>query len=302
MRNVTLKQLRGLAAIARCGKITAAANELGVTPPAVTLQLKLLEQAAGLALFERTSQGLRLTDAGHYVLCVQARIEAALLECSESLSEMTGLARGRVSVGVISTAKYFAPRAIAAFAAAHPRIDIKLIEGNREKIIAALEGFDLDIAVMGSAPETLPVMQRTIGDHPFVIIAPPGHRLAARRRVALAALANENFLLREPGSGTRTLMERLFAKHEAAPRVSTEFGSNETIKQAVMAGLGVAFISAHTVAAEVAAGWLSILPVEGLPIVRQWYAVRARQKPLLPAGLAMWDFLSAEGAGFLPEV
>ncbi len=302
MRDVTLKQLRGLAAIARCGKITAAANELGVTPPAVTLQLKLLEDAAGLALFERSKQGLRLTDAGLHVLAVQARIEAALLECSESLSEMKGLSRGRVSIGVISTAKYFAPRAIAAFAAAHPRIDVRLIEGNRGEIIAALERFELDIAIMGSPPDTLAVMQRVIGDHPFIIIAPAGHRLAARRRVALATLINEKFLLREPGSGTRTLMERVFAKHEVAPRTGTEFGSNETIKQAVMAGLGLAFISAHTVAAEVAAGWLSVLPVEGLPIVRQWYAVRAKQKHLLPAGLAMWNFLIDEGSGFLPHV
>jgi LysR family transcriptional regulator, low CO2-responsive transcriptional regulator len=302
MRDVTLKQLRGLAAIARTGKVTAAAKELGVTPPAVTLQLKLLEDAAGLALFERSRQGLRLTDAGRYVLGVQAHIEAELLECGESLSEMKGLTRGRVAVGVISTAKYFAPRAIAAFAGAHPRIDIKLIEGNREAIISALERFDLDIAIMGTPPDTLPVVQQVIGDHPFIIIAPAGHKLAARRRVALAALAKEKFLLREPGSGTRTLMERVFAKHDVAPRVGTEFGSNETIKQAVMAGLGLAFISAHTVAAEVAAGWLSVLPVEGLPVVRQWCAVRAKQKQLLPAGLAMWDFLAAEGAGFLPTV
>ncbi|MFA5951268.1 MAG: LysR family transcriptional regulator [Hyphomicrobium sp.] len=302
MRDVTLKQLRVMPVITRCGRITTAANELGITPPAVTLQLKQLEDAAGLALFERTRQGLRLTDAGIYVLGVQARIEAMLLECSDALSEMKGLTRGRVSVGVISTAKYFAPRAIAAFAAAHPRVEVKLTEGNREKIIAALEQFDLDIAIMGSPPDTLAAVQQAIGEHPFIIIAPPGHRLAARRRVALSALANEKFLLREPGSGTRTLMERLFAKHEIAPRISTEFGSNETIKQAVMAGLGLAFISAHTVAAEVAAGWLSILPVEGLPVVRQWCAVRAKQKHLLPAGLAMWDFLVAEGAGFLPNI
>jgi len=302
VRDVTLRQLRVMPVIARCGRITTAANELGITPPAVTLQLKQLEDAAGLALFERTRQGLRLTDAGLHVLGVQARIEAMLLECSDALSEMKGLSRGRVSVGVISTAKYFAPRAIAAFAAAHPRVDVKLTEGNREKIIAALEQFDLDIAIMGSPPDTLAVVQQVIGDHPFIIIAPAGHRLAARRRVTLAALANEKFLLREPGSGTRTLMERLFAKHEVAPRVSTEFGSNETIKQAVMVGLGLAFISAHTVAAEIAAGWLSVLPVEGLPILRQWYAVRAKQKQLLPAGMAMWDFLMAEGASFLPDV
>ena len=303
MRDVTLKQLRVLQQIAHSGKITAAANELGVTPPAVTLQLKLLEQAAGVPLFERTRQGLRLTDAGRYVLDIQERIEAALFECGESLGEISGLSRGRVSIGVVSAAKYFAPRAIAAFAASHPRIDIKLTEGNRGAIIAALERLDLDVAIMGTPPDKLAVSQQAIGDHPFVIIAPARHRLAGRRRrVELVTLANENFLMREPGSGTRTLMERLFAEHNVAPRTGAEFGSNETIKQAVMAGLGLAFISAHTVAAEVAAGWLSVLPVEGLPIVRQWYAVRGKQKQLLPAGVAMWDFLKAEGASFLPDV
>lgn len=303
MRDVTLKQLRVLQQIAHSGKITAAASELGVTPPAVTLQLKLLEQAAGVPLFERTRHGLRLTDAGRYVLDIHERIEAALSECSESLGEMSGLTRGRVSIGVVSAAKYFAPRAIAAFATSHPRIDIKLTEGNRGAIITALERLDLDVAIMGTPPDKLAVSQQAIGDHPFVIIAPARHGLAGRRRrVGLATLANENFLMREPGSGTRTLMERLFAEHNIAPRTGAEFGSNETIKQAVMAGLGLAFISAHTVATEVAAGWLSVLPVEGLPIVRQWYAVRGKQKQLLPAGMAMWDFLKAEGASFLPDI
>ena len=278
-----------------------AANELRVTPPAVTLQLKLIETALGLALFERTRRGLRLTDAGRYVLGVDARIEAALTECGDVLNEMKGLGRGRVSVGVISTAKYFAPRAVAAFAAAHPRVEVKLTEGNREVIAAALERLDIDLAIMGSPPEGLAVEQRVMGNHPFIIVAPPGHRHAERRRVTLAALADERFLLREPGSGTRTLMEHLFAKQQVMPRAITEFGSNETIKQAVMAGLGVAFISAHTVAAELAAGWLSALAVDGLPVVRQWYAVRPKQKQLLPAGMAMWDFLEAEGARFLPD-
>jgi DNA-binding transcriptional LysR family regulator len=302
MRDVTLKQLRVVQAIARCGRITTAANELRVTPPAVTLQLKLIENALGFVLFERTRQGLRLTDAGHYVLGMQARIEAELVECGASLGEIKGLSRGRVSVGIVSTAKYFAPRAIAAYAAAHPRVDVKLTEGNREAIVAALGRFDLDIALMGAPPDTLAVEHRVIGDHPFIIIAPAGHPLAARRRVSLAVLSNEKFLLRESGSGTRTLMERMFAKHGVVPRAGTEFGSNETIKQGVMAGLGLAFISEHTVAAEIAAGWLSVLPVEGSPVMRQWYAVKAKHKQLLPAGMAMWNFLMAKGADFLPSV
>ncbi|KAB2919256.1 MAG: LysR family transcriptional regulator [Hyphomicrobiaceae bacterium] len=302
MRDVTLKQLRVLAAIARTGRITSAANELGVTPPAVTLQLQLLEESAGVPLFDRTKRGLRPTDAGAYMLGIQARIEAALSECSESLRVMQGLGSGKVSVGVVSTAKYFAPRMLAAFAEAHPQIEVRLVVGNREDTIAALAQLDLDIAVMGRPPESIEVEQQIIGDHPHVVIASPNHRLASRRRIALQALDNEKFLLREAGSGTRTLMERMFAKAEIVPQIGMELGSNETIKQAVMAGLGIAFISAHTVAAEVESGRLCVLPVEGLPIVRQWYAVRNQEKHLLPAGTAMWEFLVSKGSGFLPDV
>ncbi len=304
MRDVTLKQLRVLAAVARTGKITSAASALGVTPPAVTLQLQLLEENAGVPLFDRTHQGMRPTDAGRYVLGVQARIEAALAECSESLMLLRGLGGGRVAVGAVSTAKYFAPRMLAAFAESHPQIDVRLIVGNREETIAALAELELDIAIMGRPPETIAVEQQAIGEHPHVIVAAPRHRLAAPsgRRLALEALSAETFLVRERGSGTRTLMERIFAKARLVPRIGMELDSNETIKQAVMAGLGIAFISAHTVAAEVEAGRLAVLPVRGLPVVRRWYAVRNRRKHLLPAGTAMWEFLTSKGFGFLPDV
>jgi LysR family transcriptional regulator for metE and metH len=253
-------------------------------------------------LFDRTRQGLRPTDAGHCVLGIQARIEAALSECSESLRLMKGLGSGKVAVGVVSTAKYFAPRMLAAFAEAHPQIEVRLVVGNREDTIAALAKLELDIAVMGRPPESVEVEQQIIGDHPHVVIAAPHHRFASRRRIALKALGDEKFLSREAGSGTRILMERIFAKAEIVPRVGMELGSNETIKQAVMAGLGIAFISAHTVAAEVESRRLCVLSVEGLPIIRQWYAVRNREKHLLPAGAAMWDFLVSRGSGFLPDV
>jgi LysR family transcriptional regulator for metE and metH len=302
MRDVTLKQLRVLSAVARTGRITSAASALGVTPPAVTLQLQLLERSAGVPLFNRTRQGLRPTDAGTYVLGIQARIEAAISECSESLRLLKGLGSGRVSVGVVSTAKYFAPRMLAAFAQTHPQIEVRLVVGNREDTIAALAQLELDIAVMGRPPETIEVEKQAIGDHPHVVIAAPQHPLATRRRLPLDALGKETFLVREPGSGTRSLMERMLAKAGMAPRIGMELGSNETIKQAVMAGLGIAFISAHTVAAEVEAGRLWVLPVHGLPIVRRWYAVRNRDKQLLPAGVAMWEFLVSKGSGFLPDV
>ncbi len=299
LRNVSIRQLRVLAAIARNGQLNLAAQKLSVTAPAITQQLKLLEGNAGLPLVERSKQGLRLTEAGHVLLGVHARIEAALHEGSATCAQLKGLGRGRVSVGATSTAKYLAPRIIAAFIEVHPQIDVELKVGNREEIMASLE--ELDFAIMGSPPAELEVEHTLIGPHPFFIVAAKDHPLAKRRRVAFKEFADETFLSRELGSGTRNLMEKTFAKFDFTPSKVTEFGSNETIKQAVMAGLGIAFISAHTVAAEAKAGWLSVLRVDGLPVTRSWYAVRSVGRCPLPASLAMWNFVGEHGEAFLPD-
>ncbi len=300
MRRVTLKQLRALAAAARAGTVSGAAQALAITPPAVTLQLRLLEEAAEMPLLERTRTGLRLTDGGRELLATAKRIEAALIECEEALEALSGMDGGRVSVGVVSTAKYFAPQALAAFAKAHPKVDVKLRVGNREETIAALKSYDLDFAVTGRPPEDSEVEKAVIGDHPHIIVAPANHPLARRKRLALTDLAGETFLLREQGSGTRLLMQRLFSAAGLSPNLGMEMGSNETIKQAVMAGLGIALISAHTVSAEIEDGRLAAFDVEGLPVVRQWYVVKQRDKRLLPAAQALWDFLAQCGVHYLP--
>lgn len=302
LRDITLKQLRVLAAVAKSGKITSAASALGVTPPAVTLQLKQLERSVNLPLFDRSHVGMRPTDAGFYMLDVAARITSTLEECGEGLRELQGLGRGRVSIGVVSTTKYFAPRALAEFARTHPGVELELLVANREETIATLTSFKLDMAIMGRPPQTaIELESQVIGDHPHVIIASPSHHLASKRQVVLRSLIHDKFLLREPGSGTRILTDQLFAKAGMVPTFGMEFGSNETIKQAVMAGLGVAFISGHTVAAEVEQQRLVVLPVKGLPLMRKWYVIRAKAKHLLPAGVALWEFLVKEGARFLPD-
>lgn len=298
LRDVTIRQLRALAAIDQHGGLRGASGAVGVTPPAIAQQLKLLEDAAGLPLVERSTRGLKLTDAGRYVLGMHARIETALRDGGAACLELKGLSRGRVSIGATSTAKYIAPRMIAAFSAERPHIEVELKVGNREEIVAGLEAVDL--AIMGSPPANLDVERRLIGPHPHLIVAAPAHRLARLRRVAIADLVGETFLLREAGSGTRGLMERTFAKLDFAPSKVTEFGSNETIKQAVMAGLGIAFISAHTAAAEIGAGWLKVLRVPGLPVTRDWFAVRMKDRRPLPASAAMWNFVGAHGRRFLP--
>ncbi|QJP13921.1 LysR family transcriptional regulator [Starkeya sp. ORNL1] len=300
MRNVTLKQLRAFAAVIHAGTVTGAAKILNVTAPAVTMQVQLLEDQMELPLLDRAGDRFQPSDAGREVLAAVARIERALADCGAALDAMKGLNAGRVSVGIVSTAKYFAPGALGAFARSHPGIEVALVVGNREDIIAALRGDAIDVAIMGRPPLDIEVEQSPIGDHPHIIVAPAGHPLAGRR-VSPADLAGYTFLVREPGSGTRTLMERFFQEAGVAARIGMEIGSNETIKQAVMAGLGLSFISAHTVAAEIGDGRLVALDVEGLPVVRQWFVVKRSAKRLTPPAAALSDFLAQRGAEFLPR-
>jgi DNA-binding transcriptional LysR family regulator len=301
LRNVTLRQLRALTAVAKTGGVTRAAALLHVTPPAVTLQLQALEAEAGLPLLERSQAGMVLTPAGREVAEAAARIEAALADCSALLAAFAGAERGCVAVGVTSTAKYFAPRALAAFTRAHPGLELRLVVGNRAETIAGLRDHSLDLAVMGRPPDDLPVEATPIGPHPHVVVASPEHPLARARAIDPMALGEEVFLVREPGSGTRGLMERFFAQHAIEPRIGMEIGSNETIKQAVMAGLGIAFLSAHTIGLEVESGRLAILDVAGLPAVRQWYAVHLAERRLTPAARVLCQFLTREGARYLPD-
>ncbi len=302
MRDVSLKQLRVVAAIAKTGRVISAADLLGVTPPAVTSQLRLLEDGLRVALFERAREGMRLTAAGHHLLQSANRVEAELASCLDGLSALRGLKGGSVSIGVVSTAKYFAPAALGAFKRIHPDVELKLFVGNRQDTIRALAQLEFDIAIMGRPPENLDVKRALLGDHPHVIMARPDHPLAAERGLKLTDLAADTFLTREPGSGTRTLMERIFAEGGIAPHVGMEISSNETIKQAVMAGLGIAFISGHTIAAEVEMNRLTVLDVDCLPALRQWWVVHHVDKRLMPAPAALRTFLHEEGRKYLPAL
>jgi molybdate transport repressor ModE-like protein len=302
IRNVTLKQLRVLAAVIRTGSVTAAAQRLNVSPPAVTLQMQLLQDQAGLALVERSAAGTVATDAGAEILRAVDQIETILADCAAALASVADSRRGTVSVGVISTAKYFAPRVLGAFMRAHPGIELKITIGNRAEMIEGLQRYEIDIAVMGRPPEDIDVDVTVLGDHPHVVIAYPDHPLAKAGWIAPSRLANEVFLVREPGSGTRGLMEKFFAEAGLAPRIGMQIGSNETIKQAVIAGLGVAFISAHTIDSALVTRSLAILQVEGLPIIRKWCLVHLRQRRLMPAVVALREFIIREGANYLPDI
>jgi len=302
LNRATLRQLRALAATIRSGSVTAAAQEMNVTPPAVSLQLKQLEELAGIALLDRVENGMRATGAGRELADTALRIDALLAEAADAMDALKGARAGHIQIGVVSTAKYFAPRALGAFKRAHPGVEIKLSVGNREQTIAALETFAIDLAIMGRPPDRFEVDRSIIGAHPHIIVAPPDHPMARRRYIAPRELSAETFLMREPGSGTRMLTEQVLAETGATPTIGMEIESNETIKQAVMAGLGIALLSAHTVSVELADRRLAMLDVVGLPIMRQWFVVRRTERRMMPATTLLWEFLAAEGGTFLPVV
>ncbi|MBU6462757.1 MAG: LysR family transcriptional regulator [Bradyrhizobium sp.] len=302
LRDLTIRQLRSLAALATGGSITAAASRVNLTQPAVTQQLRNLQDLAGLPLVQRTSEGMRLTEAGRELLALSQRIEASIATCELSLEALAGRTGGRVSIGSVSTAKYFVPYAIAAFSKLYPKIDIKLSVGNRETIRRAVHDYEMDIAIMGRPPSDVDVEVQLIGDHPHILVASGQHPVASRDVRSLSDISGEVFITREVGSGTRLLMEGLFDANGLNPKIGMEMGSNETVKQAVIAGLGVAFISAHTVASELDDGRLVMLDIEGLPVVRQWFVVRRKDKIMLPPAQAVLDFMSTQGARYLPKL
>ncbi len=300
LSRVTRRQLRAFAALMRTGTTKGAAEALHVTPPAITLQLRELEGLVGVPLIERRPDGVAPTAAGAEILEATIRIETLLADTADLIETLCGLEGGKVTVGVISTAKYFAPKAIAAFAKEHPGIELSLKVGNRAETIQALANYDFDLAIMGRPPDGFAVDHTPIAKHPHVIIAPPDHPLVGQKQLTLSDLSDETFLLREPGSGTRMLFQDLLEKAGFDPGVGMEIGSNETIKQAVIAGLGIAMISGHTVAAEVADGRIAVLDIEPLPVIRTWFLVKRSDKRMLPAAEAMWEFLATHFNEFLP--
>lgn len=301
MRNVTLRQMRAFAAVARHLSFTRAARELHLTQPAVSQQLKLLEAEVGLPLFEHMGRSIHLTAAGEELLPFANQAIELLREAGETLSAMRGLKRGVLKLGAVSTAKYFAPSLLRAFAPAFPEITIKFSVGNREEVIKQLAANEIDLVIMGRPPRELETEAEAFAKHPLVIIAAPDHPLAGKRRIQLGQLADESFLIREQGSGTRASMERVFRDRGATFRVSMEVSSNETIKQAVMAGMGISFISMHTIALELKAGKLVVLDIVGGPIIRDWYVIHLRDKRLSPVAAAFRNFLLERGAAIIRE-
>jgi DNA-binding transcriptional LysR family regulator len=295
MRNVTIRQIRVFAAVARNLSFTRAAQELHLTQPAVSQQVSLLEEEVGMPLFEQIGRKIRLAPAGMELLRYATQITGLVREAGETLAAMRGLKRGELKLGAVSTAKYFAPTLLSAFTPAYPEVTLKFTVANREEIVNLLGANELDLVIMGRPPRELDTTAEPFARHPFVIIAALEHPLARRRRIPLKSLARESFIIREEGSGTRASMEHVFRERGVPFRASMEMSSNETIKQAVMAGMGLSFISAHTIALEAETRKLAILDVVGLPVVRDWYVIHLRERILSPIAAAFRAYLLENG-------
>jgi DNA-binding transcriptional LysR family regulator len=302
MKGVTLRQLRVFSAVARHMSFGKAAEELHLTPPAVSMQIKELEGQVGLPLFDRGGRSVALTVTGEYLLVYVRKILATLKDAEDAVARLSGLQTGRLTIGMVSTAKYFVPRLMARFRAEHPGIEVRLaIGGNREQLVALLQANEVDLAIMGRPPRELATRAEPFASHPHVIVTPPDHPLVKAGHAPAAALADYEFLIREEGSGTRAAMEKFFADHRLEPRVAMEMTSNETIKQAVMAGMGISFLSLHTIGLELKAGLIAVPDIEDLPLAKRWYIVNTLAKTLSPAAEAFRYFMLEEAERFLAQ-
>lgn len=299
--HITLRQLQVFEAAARLAGYTRASEALHLSQPAVSMQIRQLEEQAGMPLFDHIGKKIRLTDAGRTLYRHAQGILEQVQEAQLELEEMRGVRRGQLNITVASTANYFAPRILAAFCQRHPGVKVSLDVSNREHILTQLGESDKDLAIMGHPPEESDLVAHPFMENPLVVIAAPEHSLANIRNIPPARLAEETFISREPGSGTRMAAERFF--DAAGIRIATamEMSSNEAIKQAVQAGLGLGVVSIHTLEMERALGRLAILDVQGFPVMRQWYAVHRPAKRFSAVAQAFLDFVMTDAGKLLAQ-
>ena len=301
IKNATFRQLAAFRAVARLGSVSRAAGELHLTQPAVSIQLKLLEESAGAPLLEREGRGVRLSAAGEVMAGYAARILDLWREAGDEMAAQRGQFSGTLRVGAVTTAEYLLPPLLVAFAAAHPHVKVKLLVGNRDEIVGMLGAQDVDIAIMGRPPGELKTTAVAFAKHPMAFLASPRHPLMARRDLTLADLGGANLLVRERGSGTRTTLERLHKDAGLPLRIGSEMSSNEAIKQMCAAGFGAAFLSLHTCGLELQAGLLALLPMAGNPLEREWYAMHLATRRLPQVASAFKQFLADDGQRLILE-
>lgn len=299
MRRYTLRQLDTFLEVARAGSVSQTAERMHVTQPAVSMQLRQLEEALGVALVETVGRRIRLTAAGQDVERCAAAAISQLKELDDLVSAHRGLKKGRVDLAMVSTVKYFMPMLLVNFRKKFPDIEIVLQIHNREGIMHLLARNEVDLIIMGRVPSTIECSATAFATNPLGIVCAPDHPLSRRRSAAMSLLNGQEFVVREKGSGTRHAMEHVFAEHAIFPKIVMEMPSNETIKQAVMAGMGLSFLSLRTVRHELASGHLALVDIDGLPIIRQWYVTHLNAKRLSPAATVLKNYLIEEGGALV---
>lgn len=297
--HLTFRQMEVFEAVARHLNFTRAAQALHLSQPAVSMQIKQLEEAVGLALFEQLGKKIFLTEAGREMYNYSRAIGQLLDEAEEVMESLKGVQRGHLNVSVASTANYFATRLLAAFMHRFPDVTFSLDVTNRETLLRQLAANERDLVVMGRPPADLDLDASAFMENPLVMIAPAGHVLVGKKSISLARLEAETFVVREQGSGTRIAMERFFNERGVRLRSDMEMTSNEAIKQAVEAGLGLGIVSIHTLAPELETKRLHVLDVKGFPILRHWYVVHRHGKRLSPVANAFKTMLLEEAAPVL---
>jgi DNA-binding transcriptional LysR family regulator len=301
LRNATLRQLKIFETVARRLSFSRAAEELYLTQPAVSTQVKQLEEHAGLPLFEQLGKKIYLTPAGNEMLHYSRAILEQFREADDAMARLKGISGGTLSVAVISAGDFF-PRLLAAFTQRNTDVRLNLAVHNREELLHQLSDNLTDLAVMVRPPRDMDTVNVSFAPHPYVIVAPPDHPLVGRKNVPLEALADEPFIVRERGSDTWNSMEEGFAGRLSNLNVAMEITSTETIKQAVIAGMGVSFLSAHTISMELQVGKLAVLDIEGFPVMLNWFVVHRNNKRLPPVALAFKQFLVEEGAAQIEAI
>ncbi|HEU0187583.1 MAG TPA: LysR substrate-binding domain-containing protein [Gallionellaceae bacterium] len=294
MKNATLRQLKVFESVARNLSYTRAAEELYLTQPTVSIQLKQLTDIVGQPLLEQVGKRVYLTDTGQELLKVCREIFDGLARFEMMVSDMKGVKAGKLRIAVITTAKYFVPRLLGLFCQRYPGIDVSLKVTNRERVLQRMADNQDDLYVLGTPPEHLDITFEPFLENPLVVVAASNHALAREKGITPQRLAQESFLMREPGSGIRLATEQFFEERGLKLKVRMELGSNEAIKQAVAGGLGIAVLSAHTLALERNSNELVILDVQDFPIRRHWYLAYPKDKQLSVVAHAFLAFLHEE--------
>lgn len=302
MKNLTLRQMRIFLSAAKHMHFSRAAEELHISAAAVSLQIKQMEDDMGVKLFTRENRKIELTSAGEYFLIYARRMTGTLNEANTMMERLRGPEAGALKIGLVSTAEYFLPRLLAQFKQDYLNLQIRVEVRNRQQLVELLRDGVIDIAIMGRPPKEIDTRVESFARHPHVFVASPSHPLADKANIAPTVLNQYELITRESGSGTRQIMEHYLAEHNISPYVSIEMSSNESIKQAVMAGLGISFVSLHTIGLELAHKQIAMLDIQYTPVVRAWHVVALNKRNASQAAEAFRYFVLEKGGEILAEM